>query len=118
MLLKILIRWIKAALGEQEASGAGADAEEEARAERKRRQRQAQEEFRLKQLLKQKTGADDQEVSKDNSSVDNFLMGIATQDIAVEASGAEEGKRKSPDHDLVHVPNKRRNSFVSKLDVL
>lgn len=48
-------RWIKAALGAQEASGAEAEAEE-ARAERKRRQRQAQEEFRLKQLLKQKTG--------------------------------------------------------------
>ncbi|KPI94530.1 hypothetical protein RR46_05782 [Papilio xuthus] len=113
-------RWIKAALREQEASGAGAGAEacaeEEARAERKRRQRQAQEEFRLKQLLKQKM--DDQAVAKDNSSVDNFLMGIPTQDIAVEASGAEESKRKSPNRDQVDAPNKRRNNFVSKPDIL
>lgn len=59
----------------------------------------------------------DEALSKDNSSVDNLLMGIATQDIVVDASGAE-GKRKSPARNLPDAPNKRRNSFINKLDIL
>ncbi|XP_063366843.1 uncharacterized protein LOC134655322, partial [Cydia amplana] len=66
------------------------DPEEEARAERKRRQRQAQEEFRLKQLMRQKT--DESSELKNGSSIDRLLMDIPSQDIVVR----ESGKRKTP----------------------
>ncbi|KAM3959268.1 uncharacterized protein ACR2FA_006696 isoform 2-T2 [Aphomia sociella] len=93
--------------------------EEEARAERKRRQRLAQEEFRQKQLSKQKPDGK-QDLSK-NCTIDNLLLDIPTQDIVIEESGdaaetLENGKRKSP------VPEgntaKRRASFLNKLDVV
>ncbi|XP_061721099.1 uncharacterized protein LOC133527919, partial [Cydia pomonella] len=66
------------------------DPEEEARAERKRRQRQAQEEFRLKQLMRQKT--EESSELKNGSSIDRLLMDIPSQDIVVR----ESGKRKTP----------------------
>ncbi|CAK1584932.1 unnamed protein product [Parnassius mnemosyne] len=93
--------------------------EEEARAERKRRQRLAQEEFRQKQLLKQKSGLDErQTLSKDNSSLDTLLMAIPTQDIIIEETGntEEAGKRKSPSRD--GGSSKRRGSIADKLEIV
>ncbi|XP_060805680.1 DNA repair protein RAD52 homolog isoform X2 [Amyelois transitella] len=88
--------------------------EEEARAERKRRQRLAQEEFRLKQLAKN-AGNDDKELSKAGSSIDKMLMDIPTQDIVIEESGTEDGKRKSPADGGAA---KRRTSVLNRLDIV
>ncbi|XP_068620410.1 DNA repair protein RAD52 homolog isoform X3 [Battus philenor] len=91
--------------------------EEEARAERKRRQRLAQEEFRLKQLLKQKSELDEQAQS-DGSGLDSLLMAFPTQDIIIEETGTAEemGKRKSPGNDGGQ--SKRRGSVANKLNVI
>ncbi|CAG5055778.1 unnamed protein product [Parnassius apollo] len=100
--------------------GSKADgSEEDARAERKRRQRLAQEEFRQKQLLKQKSGLDERaSLSKDNSSLDTLLMAIPTPDIIIEGSGntEEAGKRKSPASD--GGSSKRRGSISNKLEIV
>ncbi|XP_022828355.1 DNA repair protein RAD52 homolog isoform X3 [Spodoptera litura] len=90
--------------------------EEEARAERKRRQRLAQEEFRQKQLMKQQGLDEKQELSRNSSSFDHLLMEIPTQDIMIEATGEEPGKRKSPGPDTSSA--KRRNSSINKLDII
>ncbi|XP_050682660.1 DNA repair protein RAD52 homolog isoform X2 [Leptidea sinapis] len=72
--------------------------EEEARAERKRRQRQAQEEFRLKQLMKDKE-TDLNELDK-NVSFDSILLAVPTQVvIGVADKEASVGKRSSPGPD-------------------
>ncbi|CAG9795479.1 unnamed protein product [Diatraea saccharalis] len=98
------------------------DASEEARAERKRRQRQAQEEFRQRQLLKQKAGLDEkQELHKTGNSFDKLLMEIPTQDIVIEETGATAGeqttaKRSSPLPEGNAV--KRRASFINRLDIV
>ncbi|XP_045777372.1 DNA repair and recombination protein RAD52-like isoform X2 [Maniola jurtina] len=90
--------------------------EEDARAERKRRQRQAQEEFRLKQLMKQKDMDDNQEMNKD--SFDTVLMAIPSQDIVIGETGntavVASAKRKSPASDSGAA--KRRT--VTKLDTI
>nr|XP_049700756.1 wiskott-Aldrich syndrome protein family member 2 isoform X2 [Helicoverpa armigera] len=90
--------------------------EEEARAERKRRQRLAQEEFRIKQLMKQQID-EKQELGRNSSSFDHLLMEIPTQDIMIEATGEEVGKRKSPTPECASAA-KRRNSCKSKLDIM
>uniref|UniRef100_A0A2A4K565 Uncharacterized protein n=1 Tax=Heliothis virescens TaxID=7102 RepID=A0A2A4K565_HELVI len=90
--------------------------EAEARAERKRRQRLAQEEFRLKQLMKQQID-EKQELGRNSSSFDHLLMEIPTQDIMIEATGEEPGKRKSPGPECAGAA-KRRNSCMSKLDIM
>ncbi|KAJ8717494.1 hypothetical protein PYW08_005893 [Mythimna loreyi] len=92
--------------------------EEEARAERKRRQRQAQEEFRLKQLMKQQGLDDKHELSRNSSSFDHLLLEIPSQDIMIEATGEEPGKRKSPGAEGGSSAAKRRNSCKSKLDIV
>ncbi|XP_034835455.1 DNA repair protein RAD52 homolog isoform X2 [Maniola hyperantus] len=90
--------------------------EEEARAERKRRQKQAQEEFRLKQLMKQKDMDDNQEMNKD--SFDTVLMAIPSQDIVIEDTGSPEvvtsAKRKS----LATASGAAKRRTVSKLDTV
>ncbi|KAJ8718188.1 hypothetical protein PYW07_006118 [Mythimna separata] len=107
-------------LVEQEAAKPALDgvSEEEARAERKRRQRQAQEEFRLKQLMKQQGLDEKQELSRNSSSFDHLLLEIPSQDILIEATGEEVGKRKSPGGEGSASAAKRRNSFKTKLDIV
>ncbi|KAL0869546.1 hypothetical protein ABMA27_005813 [Loxostege sticticalis] len=101
-----------------EAAGAGAgDADEEARAERKRRQRQAQEEFRQRQLAKQKGLDEKQELQRNCSSFDKLLMELPSQDIEIQETGdsVPEAKRKSPGEGGAA---KRRASVMSRLDIV
>ncbi|CAH2042722.1 unnamed protein product, partial [Iphiclides podalirius] len=113
-----MISGVTAAIRGQEPLGSDAS-EEAARAERRRRQRLAQEEFRLKQILKQKTGTDDDRtLCKDNSSLDSLLMAIPSQDIVIEETGSTDApaKRKSPAPESGNT--KRRGSLANKLDIV
>lgn len=57
-----------------------------------------------------------EELGRHGSSFDHLLLEIPTQDIMIEATGEEAGKRKSPGLDLGAGAVKRRNSF--KLDIV
>ncbi|XP_028169184.1 DNA repair protein RAD52 homolog isoform X3 [Ostrinia furnacalis] len=92
-------------------------AEEEARAERKRRQRQAQEEFRQRQMAKQKTD-EKQDLHKNCSSFDQLLMELPSQDIVIQETGDsvdDAAKRKSA---LEGSATKRRASVINRLDIV
>ncbi|KAI5634959.1 hypothetical protein NE865_12354 [Phthorimaea operculella] len=92
--------------------------EDEARAERKRRQQRAQEEFRLR-MSKQNQGNDEKsEMSRAASSFDALMMDIPTQDIEIEQTGDEAGKRRSPGPDGSATGGAKRRSVMSRLDIV
>ena len=61
---------------------------------------------------------DKQELGRNSSSFDHLLLEIPSQDIMIEATGQEPGKRKSPGPEGGAGTAKRRNSFKSKLNIV